>query len=91
MADQDYTFILFISGMSVRSGRAIENLKNICDKHLQNKFKLQIIDIHADRKKAQEYQIFAIPTLLKIKPAPLRTLIGDLSDTEKVLKILDLN
>lgn len=90
MAEGRYKFILFISGMSARSVNAIENLKKICDEHLQNNFDLQIIDISKEKEKAVEYQVFAVPTLLKLEQAPKRTIIGDLSDKEKVLKILDL-
>ena len=77
--------------MSVKSTRAIENLKAICDKYLNNNFDLQIIDIHQDPGMATDYQIIAIPTLIKEAPAPRRILLGDLSDTEKALKILEIN
>jgi len=85
-----YTFILFVSGMSVKSGHAIENLRNICDQYLFGKFSLQIIDINKDRQKAVDFQIIGIPTLIKTAPGQTRTIVGDLSDTEKVLKILDI-
>jgi circadian clock protein KaiB len=88
--DNNYKFKLFISGMSVKSSRAVENLRHICDDYLDGKFELEIIDISTDKKKAIEYQIFAIPTLIKTGPAPVRILLGDLSDKEKVLKILDI-
>lgn len=86
-----YSFILFISGMSVKSSRAVENIKKICKDHLGENFDLQIIDISKEKESAIQYQIFAIPTLLKISPEPVRTILGDLSDTKKVLKILDLD
>ncbi len=85
-----YQFILFISGMSVKSVTAIENLKNICDQYLKDDFDLQIIDISVEREKAVEYQIFAVPTLIRLSHEPVRTILGDLSDKEKVLKILGL-
>lgn len=88
---EEYSFILFISGMSVKSVHAIENLKKICETKLNNKFKLRIIDISKEKEKALEYQVFALPTLMKIHPAPVRTILGDLSDTQKVLKILEIN
>ncbi len=90
MAEEKYKFILFVSGMSVKSVRAVENLKLICDAHLQDRFDLEIIDITKNADLAVKYQIFAIPTLIKVSPAPLRTLVGDLSDTPKVLRILDI-
>ena len=85
-----YSFKLFISGMSVKSVRAIENLNCICDTYLTNRFKVDIIDITENQELAVQYQIFAIPTLIKTGPDPVRTLVGDLSDKEKVLKILEI-
>ena len=86
---ENYKFILFISGMSTKSSHAIENLRKISEQYLKDA-DLQIIDIRTDQKKAVEYQIIAVPTLLKVAPNPQRTILGDLSDTEKVLKILDI-
>ena len=86
---ENYKFILFISGMSTKSSHAIENLRKISEQYLE-KSDLQIIDIRTDQQKAVEYQIIAVPTLLKVAPNPQRTILGDLSDTEKVLKILDI-
>lgn len=86
---ENYKFILFISGMSTKSSHAIENLRKISEQYLE-KSDLQIIDIRTDQQKAVEYQIIAVPTLLKVEPNPQRIILGDLSDTEKVLKILDI-
>ncbi|WP_163397537.1 circadian clock KaiB family protein [Flavobacterium fluviatile] len=86
-----HKFILFVTGMSVKSGHAIENLRRICDKYLQNNYELEIVDISRDSEKALVHQIVAIPTLIKTHPAPRRIIIGDLSDNEKVLKILNLS
>ena len=88
--DQKQSYILFVSGMSVKSTHAIEIFKKICDSYLAGNFELQIIDITRDRSAATEYQIVAIPTLMRIYPGPRKTILGDLSDTPKVLKILDL-
>ena len=76
--------------MSDKSGHAVENINRICDKYLSGKFELQIIDINRDRQMAIDYQIIGIPTLIKMLPGPKRTILGDLSDTEKVLRILDI-
>ena len=86
-----HKFILFVSGMSVKSGHAIENLRRICDKHLEGKYDLEIVDISRDTELAVVHQIVAIPTLIKIYPAPRRIILGDLSDKEKVLRILNLS
>jgi circadian clock protein KaiB len=90
MQKEKQKFILFICGMSVKSVHALENLKDICDKHLKDRFDLEIIDVSKEREKAVTYQIFALPTLIRLKPNPYRTVVGDLSDKEKVLKILDI-
>ena len=83
-------FKLFISGMTVKSIRAIENIKIIGDEHLKGSYELEIIDLSKERAKAKEFQIFALPTLIKMAPGPTRTILGDLSDKEKILKILDV-
>ncbi|MBE8725951.1 circadian clock protein KaiB [Flavobacterium sp. KB82] len=85
-----HKFTLFVSGMSVNSGHAIENLRRICDQYLKDNYDLEIIDINRDKEQAGIHQIVAIPTLIKHEPLPKRTIIGDLSDSEKVLKILTL-
>jgi len=90
MVEEPYNFILFISGMSVKSSAAIENIQKICDQHFKKKCKLKIIDISLEKEMAAKYQIFAIPTLLKTSPKPVRRILGDLSDEEKVLKILQI-
>lgn len=85
-----HKFKLFVSGMSVKSGHAIENLQKICDTYLNNNYELEIIDISRDKELAVIYQIVAIPTLIKIHPEPKRIILGDLSDKEKVLYILNI-
>ncbi|RZJ56192.1 MAG: circadian clock protein KaiB [Flavobacterium sp.] len=85
-----HKFILFVAGMSVKSGHAIENLRVICDTYLEDNYELEIIDISRDREQAVIHQIVAIPTLLKISPWPKRIILGDLSDREKVLRILNI-
>ena len=76
--------------MSVKSGHAIENLRHICDTYLAGNYTLEIIDINSNKQKAVDYQIIAIPTLIKTGPEESRKILGDLSDTEKVLRILDI-
>jgi circadian clock protein KaiB len=88
---EKYKFILFTSGMSGKSVTAIENLRKICDRHLQGICDIQIVDLSRDNHLAAEHQIIAIPTLIKTNPDPPRMILGDLSDTEKVLRILEIN
>ncbi|RUT71293.1 circadian clock protein KaiB [Flavobacterium cupreum] len=85
-----HKFMLFVSGMSVKSGHAIENLRIICDKYFTDNYELEIIDISRDTEQAVIHQIVAIPTLIKTDPAPKRIILGDLSDKEKVLRILNI-
>lgn len=85
-----HKFILFVSGMSAKSGLAIENLRKICDTYLAGSYEIEIIDISRDKEQAQIHQIVAIPTLVRTEPAPRRIILGDLSDKEKVLKILNI-
>ena len=86
-----HKFMLFVSGMSVKSGHAIENLRKICDTYLKDNYELEIIDISRDKEQAVIHQIVAIPTLIKTYPEPKRIILGDLSDKEKVLYILNLS
>ncbi|WP_194974967.1 circadian clock KaiB family protein [Aquiflexum lacus] len=81
---------LYISGMSQKSMEAIRNIKWLCDKHLKDAFELEIIDIYKNPKLALEQHIVFSPSLLKKLPLPKRTLVGTLSDTEKVLKSLGI-
>jgi circadian clock protein KaiB len=89
--DGQYVLRLFVTGASPNSIRAISNLKEICESHLQGKYFLEIIDVYQQPSLAQEQQIIALPLLIKKFPLPERRMIGDLSNTEKVLKGLGLN
>ena len=88
--EDNYVFSLFIAGMSIKSIHAIENLRTICEKYLSGKFEIEIIDIHQQGQLASQHGIIATPTLIKLKPSPKKTVLGDLSDTKKVLKLLDI-
>jgi circadian clock protein KaiB len=85
-----YILRLFVTGMTVRSQRAIENVRRLCDEHLPGRYELQIIDIYQDPEIARDEQIIAAPTLLKKLPPPLRRVIGDLSEPGRVLVALGL-
>jgi circadian clock protein KaiB len=86
----EYVLRLYITGASPNSMRAINNLKNICEEHLAGKYLLEIIDIHHTPELAGEEQIIALPLLVRKKPTPQRRLIGDMSQTDKVLRGLGL-
>ena len=85
-----YKLLLYVAGMTPRSVRAIANIKQICEEHLKGRYALQVIDIYQQPLPAEGEQIIAVPTLIKKLPPPLRRLIGDLSDRERVLIGLDL-
>ena len=88
--NEKYLLKLYITGMTPNSKRAVENIKKICETHLYNRYQLDIIDIYQQPELAGRDQIIAAPTLVKLSPSPMRKLIGDMSDTEKVLLGLDL-
>jgi circadian clock protein KaiB len=85
-----YVLRLYVTGMTPRSVRAIANIKQICEEHLQGRYDLEVIDIYQRPSLVAGEQIIAVPTLIKKLPLPLRRMIGDLSDTERVLFGLDL-
>lgn len=87
---QRYMLRLFITGMTPRSTEALASIKTICEQNLKGRYDLEVIDIYQHPELAKEAQIIAAPTLVKELPEPLRRLIGNLSDTERVLIGLDL-
>jgi len=87
---EKYVLRLYVTGMTPRSSRAIQNIKEIIDKELHGRCVLEVIDIYQRPVLAQGDQIIATPTLVKKLPLPLRRFIGDLSDAERILLGLDL-
>ena len=87
---QQYRLRLFVAGATPRSIQALERLKLLCETHLQGRYELEVIDIYQTPSALGVDNVVAIPTLVKQLPLPLRRIVGDLSDTEKVLKGLDL-
>jgi circadian clock protein KaiB len=85
-----YLLRLYVTGTTPRSARAIQNIKAICEKRLQGRYDLEVIDIYRQPELAKPAQIIVAPTLVKTLPLPVRKLIGDLSDQERVLAGLDL-
>lgn len=86
-----YVLRLFVAGTSRRSLRALQNLKKILEEELEGRYELEVIDIYQQPIFAKEGQIVAAPTLIKELPLPLRKLVGDLSDTGKVLAGLSIS
>ena len=90
VASTCYVLKLYVAGESRNSVTAIANIKKICEEHLQGRYELEVIDLYQQPQLAPGDQIIAIPTLLRRLPPPLRRIIGDLSNTERVLVVLDL-
>jgi circadian clock protein KaiB len=91
MTEQDgYNLRLYVAGQTPKSMLAISNLKSLCEKHLTGRYSIEVIDLMKNPALAQRDQIVAIPTLIRQLPEPLKRIIGDLSNTEKVLIGLDI-
>ncbi len=85
-----YVLRLYVSGSTLKSALAVENIKRICEQYLKNRYDLKVIDIYQQPNLARDKQIVAVPTLIKRLPPPLRRLVGDMSNLRKVLFGLDL-
>ncbi|WP_158797490.1 circadian clock KaiB family protein [Pedobacter sp. L105] len=86
----EYHLELYITGTSPNSVRAINNVKSICEEYLKGNYELKIFDVYQLPEIAQREQIIALPTLIKKNPSPQRRLVGDMSDTAKVLRGLGI-
>lgn len=89
-SDERYLLRLYVTGMTPRSTKAIARIKAICEEYLEQRYDLEVIDIYQQPTLAKGEQIIATPTLIKKLPAPLRRIVGDLSNKERVLLGLDL-
>jgi len=87
---KEYNLRLYVAGQTPKSLQAFANLKKICEEHLQGRYRIEVIDLVENPQLAKGDQILAIPTLVRKLPEPLRKIIGDLSNTERVLVGLDL-
>lgn len=87
---EEYDLVLFISGASERSRLALANVRAIANEHLKGRYRLSVVDLYQQPERAREHEIIAVPTLVKRLPAPLRRLIGDLSDEDRVMIGLDI-
>lgn len=85
-----YVLRLYVSGTTARSARAIASMRRLCETHLKDQYELEVVDIYQNPAATRQDQIVAAPTLVRLLPAPLRRLIGDLSDRERVLAGLDI-
>lgn len=88
--EEHYILRLYISGTTIQSVTALQNIKKICEEHLQGRYELEVIDIYQQTEAVISENIVAVPTLIKKLPLPLQKMIGNLSNTEKVLLGLNL-
>jgi circadian clock protein KaiB len=86
----EYVLRLYVSRSTLKSERAVETIKQVCEQHLKGRYDLEVIDITRQANLARDEQIVAVPTLIKRLPLPLQRLVGDMSDLDKVLFGLDL-
>jgi circadian clock protein KaiB len=85
-----WTLRLYVAGQTPRSLRAVANMARICAEQLQGRYRLEVIDLYQQPQLAQGEQIVAVPAVIRRLPEPLRMLVGDMSDSERVLVGLDL-
>ena len=85
-----YALSLYVAGETPKSLAALANLKRICSEHLDGNYRIKVIDLRKNPKLARDHQILALPTLVRQLPSPIRKIIGDLSNTERVLVGLDI-
>ena len=85
-----WTLRLYVAGQTPNSVRAFANLKEICETHLKGQYRIEVIDLLEKPQLAKGHQIVALPTLVRQLPEPIKKIVGDLSDTERVLVGLDI-
>jgi circadian clock protein KaiB len=88
--DEVFLLRLYVAGQTPKSVRAFENLKRICDERLAGRYRIEIVDLSGDPQLAQRDQIVALPTLVRRLPPPVKKIIGDLSNSERVLVGLEI-
>ena len=88
--EKEWELRLYVAGETEKSRAAIENLQKICEEHLKGRYHIEVVDLMKNPQLAAGEQIFAVPTLIRKLPEPVKKLIGDLSSTEKVLIGLDM-
>ena len=88
--DESWNLRLYVAGQTPKSVQAFKNLKQICEENLQGRYEIELIDLRENPQLASGDQILALPTLVRRLPEPIKSMIGDLSNTERVLVGLDL-
>jgi circadian clock protein KaiB len=89
-AQKEWELKIYVAGETDKSRAAIENLRRVCEEHLKGEYHIEVVDLVKNPQLAAEDQIFAVPTVIRKLPEPIKKLIGDLSATEKVIVGLDI-
>lgn len=89
-ADEEWILRLYVAGQTPNSLAAFDNLRKICEEHLGCMYRIEVIDLRKNPQLAKDHQIIAVPTLIRKLPTPVKKIIGNLSNTDKVLVGLDL-
>ncbi len=90
-APEHYVLRLYVTGATARSARAIANLRRFCESELAGAYEIEVIDIYQHPEAARDGQVIAAPTLVKMQPEPVRRIIGDLADDERMRRGLNLD
>jgi circadian clock protein KaiB len=91
MSAPHYDLTLFVSGASDLSARAVADTRRLCDTFLAGRFELSVVDMHEDAGAGRRSQVLAVPALVRTGPPPTRKIVGDLSDSDKVVRALGLS
>ncbi len=86
----EYQLLLFVTGATPNSVRAVANVKKICDDHLAGRYSLEVIDVYRQKEIAAQFNLIALPMLIRKAPSPEKKVIGDFSDVDRVLSILNI-
>jgi circadian clock protein KaiB len=85
-----YRLRLYVSGSTPRSAKAVSNIRTLCERHLNGRYDLEVVDLYQEPQRAKECQVIAAPTLVREHPEPTRRVIGDMSNEEKLLLTLEI-
>ena len=88
--DRQYLLRLYVTGATPKSVRAVRNVRQMCEKHLPGRYRLEVVDVYRQPELVKGQDLVAVPTLIKCLPAPLRRFIGDMVNTDRILVGLDL-
>ncbi|NWF59866.1 MAG: circadian clock protein KaiB [Fischerella sp.] len=87
---EKYILRLYVASKSIKSLRAIKQIQKLCEEHLQGRYELEVVDIYQQPERLEADQVFAVPTLIKEFPLPFKKLVGDMTDTKKIITSLAL-